>query len=364
MRITSLILVLSVVAVAGYAGYSRFYAPKPAATAQKPQGPVPVEAVKATASELIVSLSTVGTLKANESLMLKPEITGRIEAINAAEGAAVRKGDLLVSIDDRVYAAELKQAEAALNLARTNYSRARLLKEKGAGTVSNYDTMGANLSVAQAQVDLTRAALDKTRILAPFDGVMGLRHVSPGDYVNPGQDIATFQSKNPMKAEFTLPENASNVVKTSQQIAIHVDAIPDRTFTGSVYAIDPQINEASRNITLRALIPNDDGSLLPGMFARVSIITAHKDRALMLPESAIIPRGNESFVMRIGEGNKAASAAVTIGERRNGMVEILTGIAEGDIIVTAGHAKLREGSEASYTLAATSTPPVEPAAGK
>src|SRR5690606_17305378 len=124
---------------------------------------------------------------------------GRIEAIPFAEGTAAKKDELLIQIDDRIQAAEVKQAEAELNLARMNYSRAKMLKEKGAGTVSNFDTMQANLNVSQAALDLSRAQLEKTRITAPFDGIMGLRLVSPGDYVNPGQDLASFQSNNPMK---------------------------------------------------------------------------------------------------------------------------------------------------------------------
>lgn len=351
MRSTFLIVGVIALAVAGYYGYSKFSAPAPTKqAAAKPQGPVQVEVARVALSDLKVALNTVGTLKANESLMLKPEITGRIESIPAAEGSSVKKGELLVAIDDRVFAAELKQAEAALNLARVNYARAKLLKEKGVGTVSNYDNTAANLRVAQAQVDLTRATLDKTRIVAPFDGVMGLRHVSPGDVVNPGQDLASFQSKNPIKADFTLPESATRVVSVGQPIDVVVDAFPDRTFTGKVYAIDPQIDATSRNIMLRALIPNDDGVLQPGLFARISLITSHVQGAIMVPESAIVPRGQQSFVLVVGQDNKVSNREITTGERMDGMVQITGGLGENETVVTAGHLKLREGSEVSYML--------------
>lgn len=359
MRRRSLILGICIIAAA----VSAYIFLKPSTDKQaggKPQGGLPVEATQVRADKLVVTLSTVGSLKANESLVLKPEIAGRIEAIHFEEGAPAKKGALLISIDDRVYAAQLKQAEAALNLSRVNFARAKLLKEKGAGTVSNYDTMEANLSVNQAQVDLARATLDKTRITAPFDGVMGLRKVSPGDVVSPGQELAGYQSTNPVKAEFTLPENATSAVTAGQTIDVIIDALPGRSFTGTIYAIDPQINESSRNIVLRAMIPNEDGTLKPGLFARINIITAQKDHALFVPESAIVPKGNDSFVMRVGADKKISTVKVVTGERRNGNVEIIEGIAEGDTVVTAGHLKVQDSME--VTVLPPSTGNSEPAA--
>jgi membrane fusion protein (multidrug efflux system) len=352
MRFTSLLLMACALGAAGYIGYVKLQ-PKTATEVAKPkaaQGPVAVEAMRVKSKKLEITLATVGTLKANESLMLRPEITGRIDNIPFAEGTAAKKGELLISIDDRVYAAELKQAEAAYELARVNYARAKMLKEKGAGTISNFDTQLANMNVAKAQVELSRAQLDKTKIIAPFDGIMGLRHVSPGDYVNPGQDLASFQSNNPIKAEFTLPENATGAVAAGQNIDVLVDALPGRSFTGKVYAIDPQVDSTNRNIALRALITNDDDVLKPGMFARVSLITAEKPDALFVPESAIIPRGNESFVIKIDAAKKVATVPVTIGERKNGEVEIIKGLAVDDTVITAGHLKVRDGAEVSYTL--------------
>ncbi len=352
MRLVSWLVVGCIGVGAAYGAYATL-GNRPAETSATatPQRPVPVEAAAVRSDRLSLSLSSVGTLLANESLMLRPEITGRVEAIHVTEGSTVKKGELLVSIDDRVFAAELKQAEAELNLARTNYARAKLLKEKGAGTVSNFDTMAANLNVTEAKVELARATLDKTKIIAPFDGVMGLKHISPGDYVNPGQDIATFQSKNPMKAEFTLPESATRRVATGQSIDLTVDALPGRTFRGTVYAIDAKIDETNRNITLRAFVPNDDDVLKPGMFARVTIITAEKADALFVPESAIVPRGNDSFVLKVNPDRTTTSTAVTLGERKNGDVEIISGLAAGDIVVTAGHLKVREGQRVDYQLA-------------
>lgn len=347
------LLIIVLLAAGSYKAYQQFVSPS-ASTASpasgKQDGGVPIEAVKVEVAPLTSQLSTVGTLLANESLMLKPEIDGRIENIHLQEGATAQKGALLVSIDDDIYEAEVKEAEAAIALARADYNRAKILKEKMAGTVSQFDTASANLKVAEAKLNLAKARLAKTHITAPFDGVMGLRHISPGDYVTSGQNIATFQSIHPMKVEFTLPETAMQSVAPNQEINVEMDAIPGRNFNGHIYAIDPQIDEQSRNMKVRALIPNEDRSLQPGLFARIFIITGKKENALFVPESAIVPRGTQSFVMKIDADNKVSSIQVTLGERQNGRVEVTNGLTSEDIVVTAGHLKLQEGSEVSYQL--------------
>ena len=202
--------------------------------------------------------------------------------------------------------------------------------------------------MAQAQVDLARAKLDKTKITAPFDGVMGLRQVSPGDVVSASQDLASFQSIHPMKAEFTLPESALAMLSVGQALQVGVDAFPNRRFTGTVYAIDPQVDVQSRNISLRAMVSNEDGALKPGLFARISILVAEKADALFVPETAIVPRGDESFVMRVDEAKKVSTIPVTLGERKDGEVEITKGLAAGDTVITAGHLKVKDGQEVSF----------------
>lgn len=351
MRLAIKIVLVLILLGGAYYGYTAYSA---AAKKQATQGGakiVPIEAAKVRIGERIASYNTVGTLKANESLILRPEVAGRIEAIHFTEGSTVKKGDLLISIDDRIYAAELKQAQAALTLAQATYKRAKLLKEKGVGTVSNYDMSAAALNASQAQVDLARARLDKTKIAAPFDGAVGLRMVSPGDYVNVAQDIVSFQSITPMKADFTLPESATRAVAVDQTIEMTVDAYPDKIFNGTVYAIEPQIDIANRNLTLRASVPNEGGELKAGSFAKISLITGRDEAAMFVPESAIMPRGNDNFVYVVGEGNKIATQKVETGERKGGEVAILSGLTKESIVVTAGHLKIRDGAEVTYKLA-------------
>ncbi len=343
--------VIAALLVVSYIAYQKFYASeynlsgKNNEVANKAQGGLPVETAIVQEKSLAKELSTIGTLRANEAVILKPEISGRIETIHAAEGSMVKKGELIISLDSRIYEAELKQAEAALNLAQTSYNRARLLKEKGAGTVSNFDTMKAALNVAQAQVDLARARLEKTTITAPFDGIIGLRKISPGDYVNAGQELVGFSSNNPIKLDFSLPENYSAALKAGGQIIVTVDAITERKFSGTIYAIDPQIDPSSRNIQMRALLANDDGLLKPGIFARVAVAIAASQTALFIPESALMPRGDENFVMKILPDKKTLSAKVKTGRRIDGEVEIIEGLAAGEMVISAGHMKVRDGQE-------------------
>lgn len=338
--------------VGGYFGYQELSAHQAnAAPGKKQGGAVPVEAAKVREDELVVTLNTVGSLRANESLTIRPEVAGRVETIHFDEGSTVKKGEMLIALDDRVTAAELKQAEAALNLAQVSFKRAKLLKEKGAGTVSNYDVTAASLAAAQAQVELAKAKLDKMHLTAPFDGTVGLRHVSPGDYVNIGQDIASFQSISPMKVDFALPEKASRYIAKGQSIEVTVDAFPDRAFKGTVYAVDPKIDEQNRSILLRAEIPNEDGILQPGFFARISLIVDNRPNALFVPEAALMPSGGDNAVFLVGDDNKVTTRTVRVGERKNGEVVIEDGLAAGDVVITAGHLKLRDGAEVSYKLA-------------
>jgi membrane fusion protein (multidrug efflux system) len=339
-----------------------------------PQGPqqggfgIPVETALVESRPLDITIDSVGTLVANESVILRPETTGRITGIKFIEGQPVKKGAVLFQIDDRMARAELKQAQAALQLANLNNDRFSKLSKTGAATKRTYDEARANLGVAQATVDLARARIDYTTIQAPFDGVVGLRNVSPGDYVNMGQDLANFVSYDPMKVNFSIPETQSSKLGVGQLLDITVEAMPGETFHGKVFALDPQLDVSGRAVNLRATIPNADMKLQPGMFARVSLTVSHKDSALIIPESAIVPQGNDKMVFVVGADNKANLTPVTLGERLAGEVEILSGLNAGDVVVTSGQIKLQPGAPvtdlrkmAAEKQAASSPPAASPA---
>jgi membrane fusion protein (multidrug efflux system) len=180
-------------------------------------------------------------------------------------------------------------------------------------------------------------------IKAPFDGVVGLRKVSVGDFVNVGQDMVNLEQIDPLKADFRVAELYLAAVRTGQRIELRVDAFPDETFTGAVYAIDPLIDESGRSIVLRARLPNQDGRLRPGLFARVTLVLNERDDAIQVPEQALVPQGQEQFVFRVVDG-KAALTKVEVGIRREGMVEIVEGLGPEDEVVTAGQLKIRDGA--------------------
>lgn len=312
------------------------------ATAQQPQG-LPAEVHRVETSTLVNTLRAVGTLRANESVMLRPEISGRITEIVFKEGEAVEANQPLFRIDSARYEAELAQAQAQAHLSRVEYQRAADLLERRVGSQTDRDTRLAHLRVAEAQVEVARTQLNKATIRAPFAGIAGLRHVSPGDFVNVGQDLVELTDYSRMKVDFTLPERNLSQLAVGQRISLEVDALPGQVFEGEIYAIAPSSNPRSHNLSLRAYVPNPDGILRPGLFAQISIITGENPAALVIPEQAIIPEGTRFLVMRVDEENRVSLTPVTLGTRLFGKVQILSGIAPGDVVVTAGHIKLRPG---------------------
>ncbi|MBF0392277.1 MAG: efflux RND transporter periplasmic adaptor subunit, partial [Alphaproteobacteria bacterium] len=279
-----------------------------------------------------------------------PEVAGRVARIEFDEGQAVRQGQLLVSLDDTVAAAEVKEAEAQLALSETNANRAEKLFRQNAGTERSRDEAAAQVRVDRARLDVARAQLAKTRILAPFDGVVGLRKVSVGAYVLPGADIANLENIQTLKVDFRVPEVFLAAVRPGQALQVTADAFPKEAFEGRVYAIDPLIDEAGRSILLRARVDNAAGALRPGLFVRVALVVDEVLDALVVPEEALVPRGRETVVFRVIDG-KAQPTPVETGRRRDGVVEIVKGVAAGDKVVTAGHMKLRPGAPVAVAQA-------------
>lgn len=340
-KLIVIVLVLAAIAAAIYFGRGLLKAE------EAPQGgfAMPVEMVTVKARPLDITIDSVGTLAANESVILRPEIAGRITEIKFTEGQPIKKGDTLFQIDDRLYQAEQKQAAANLQLANLNYARFAKLSKTGAATKQRFDEARANYSVAQANHDMAKTQVEYTRITAPFDGVVGLRKVSVGAYVTVGQELANFVSYDPMKVDFSIPETQANVLKVDQSIDIAVEALPGEHFTGHVFALDPQLDVSGRAVSLRATIPNPDYKLKPGYFARVLLTVERKENALVIPEAAIVPQGDAKFVFKVGADDVANLVPVTLGKRLDGEVEILEGVADGDRVVTSGQIKLAPGAK-------------------
>lgn len=304
---------------------------------------LPAEVVHVKSEPLVHTIEAVGTLNANESIILRPEQSGAVEKVLFTEGSEVKAGDKLIVLESSLYKAQLQESKARVNLSRIDYQRADSLVKKRVGSQQDKDSSLAQLQVDQAQQAVAQTKLNKMTINAPFDGVIGLRKFSPGDYVNIGQDLVELTDMKIMKVDFNVPENQLSKIKSGQAIKVLVDALPGESFEGVIYAISPSINDRNHNIAIRAKVENRDNLLRPGLFARIQIITHTDTHAIMVPEEAIIPKNNDFFVMTVTDG-KIDMAQVKLGIRRHGAVNIISGLSVDQVIVTAGQLKLFPGS--------------------
>ena len=345
---SALVLLAGVGALSFWAG-SRNASTQPAtsAAAAPAKGGAPagivVEAMKVAVVNMPQALAAVGSLRSDETVILRPEVAGRVAQILFKEGEPVARGAVLVKLDDSVQQADLDRAQANLTLSRTKHERSIDLRNKGFLSGQALDEAVNNLKVAEADAELMRARASKTTIRAPFAGTIGLRQVSVGDYVKEGQDMVNLESLDPLKVDFRVPELALSQVKDRQTLQITLDAIPDKAYDGRVVAINPLIDANGRAIVIRAQVPNKDGKLRPGMFARVRLFTSGTRDTLVVPEEALFPVGDDKYVYKIVEG-KATRQKIEIGARREGRIEVLGGLTPDDVVVTAGAIKLREGA--------------------
>ncbi len=289
-------------------------------------------------------VTAVGSLVSNESVVLRPEIAGRIARIGFRDGETVQRGAVLVELDSAVRRAELEQARAKLTLAKANSRRTEDLFERKFVSQSSRDNARAELELARAGLDLAQARLDHTVIRAPFAGVVGIRSVSPGDFVQDGDALINLEDIATLKLDFRLPELYLDRVHKGQVLELTTDVLPGETFTARVDAIDPLVEAQGRAVRLRASLANPAGRLRPGVFVRVRLVLAARPDVLVVPEAALVPApGNVQFVYQVHEG-KAQRVDVTTGMRRDAVVEIVSGLAAGAQVVTAGQLKLRDGA--------------------
>jgi membrane fusion protein (multidrug efflux system) len=303
---------------------------------------VAVEAVKVSVQPMPQSITAVGSLRSDESITVRPEVAGRISEILFQEGQRVARGATLVRLDPAINKAEVEQGRANLKLARSKYDRAVDLAKSNFISGQARDEAENNLRVAEAGVQLAEARLAKMEIKAPFSGIIGLRVVSVGDYAKEGSDIVNLESIDPLKVDFRVPEIYLKQIEVGQTLHVSLDALPGKTFEGKVFAVNPLVDAAGRAIVIRALVRNSDTSLRPGMFARVRLITRNLQDALAIPEQAIVPQGDDQYVFKVTDG-RAMRVKVEVGQRRDGKVEIVKGLEPTDMIITAGHLKIRDG---------------------
>ncbi len=289
-------------------------------------------------------ISLVGSLAADEFVEIKNEIAGVIEEIGFDEGQPVDKGQMLFMIDADKLKASLSQAEANLGLAHTTFDRLSSLIKSGAVSQQEYDQAKSDLEAKEAELELIKAQLKETVITAAFGGVMGERKVSLGQFVNQGATLTYLINQDPLKAEFRVPERFLGQLKEGQTIEVTVAAYPDEKFQGEVYFIDPQVEEQTRTALVKAKLPNPQGKLRRGMFANLDLIVSVRSQALVVPEAALILKGDNVFVFAVDPENKAQMKKVQVGVRLAGKAEIVEGLSEGENVVVEGYQKIGPGS--------------------
>jgi len=319
----------------------------PDAAKAGPPRATPVRAVAARVAPALDEAGAVGTLRADESVVVRPEIAGRVAEIGFSEGQAVARGSLLVKLDQSELAAVAASSRAQLRLEEQKLERAEDLRQKGFISAQGLDDQKTAVARARAKLAEDEARLAKTEMRAAFAGVAGLRQVSEGQYVAAGTDIVRLEKIDQLKLDFRVPESFIGRLKPGQPVQVRVDAWPERAFAGSVYAIEPGVDDQTRTVVLRARVANPDVRLRPGMFARVQLQLGVRDKAVWIPEAAIVPRGQDSYVYRIAgdaKGGKVELMKVQTGARKVGEVEIVKGIAAAELVVTEGMQKIGPGA--------------------
>lgn len=332
-----------------------------------------VEVAKVETQTLVDETQAVGSLRSRQGVMLRPEVGGRVKQIFFNDGQRVRKGQVMVQFEDQLQQAQLSQAKAELSIAQANHQRNQELVAQKFISQRSLDESGAALEVTRAKLALADATLQRLKVLAPFDGITGLKQINVGDYLKDGADMVNIEDLDAVLLDFRLPERFQAKIRAGQKAQLTVDALPGRPFMAIVQAVDPLIEANGRSVGVRGCIDNRQQQLRPGMFARVNAVFGARENAMVIPEEAIIPQGGRTFVVKVVPGEKPDSLVservpVKTGLRQPGKVEILEGLSAGDTVVTAGHQRLQKDGTAVRVIdvaaqAGGSKPGAGPAGG-
>ena len=313
-----------------------------AATGRRPS----VEVASVEVVTLTDDTQAVGSLRSRRGVVLRPEVSGRITRLNFTDGQRVRKGQVLVQFDDQLPLAQLQQSQAELSIAQANQKRNQELVAQNFISQRSLDESAANLQVAQAKLSLARATAARLKIIAPFDGIAGIRLVNVGDYLKDGADIVNIEDIDAIYVDFRLPERFQSKVRMGQTAQLDIDALPGRKYTAQLQAIDPLIDANGRSIGIRACVDNRQLELRPGMFARVNAIFGMRENARVIPEEAIVPQGGKQYVIKLidaanGQARASKRVEVKVGLRNPGKVEVTEGLEPGDTVVTSGQQRVQ-----------------------
>jgi membrane fusion protein, multidrug efflux system len=297
------------------------------------------------------TIEALGTARAKESVTLTAKVSETVRKVAFDSGDVVQAGDVIVDLSSGAQLAALEEARAAYQDAERQLARGQELAQKQLISASLLDTQRSTRDAARARMDVVRAQLSDRVITAPFDGILGLRQVSPGSLVTPGTPIATLDDISVIKLDFSVPERYLAVLQRGQDVAAHSETWPDRDFAGKVASVDSRVDPVTRSVTVRAEVPNPERLLRPGMLLSVRLYQAPRN-AIVVPEIAVLQVGTDAYVFRVTKDQTAERVKVGLGTRRRGEVEIASGLSAQDVIVTEGAVKLRDGARISAVPAA------------
>lgn len=333
-------LLVCILALGG--GAYLWYTSRPTSLERKEEQGVVVEAVRAKIGTITRRVTTNGTLVATQSVTLMSEVEGKIAEILFKQGADVRKGAVLIKIDDSLYRIQVQEAQAKVELAKSKYGRADSLLKKNFGTQVARDEALASLRVNEAELAAAQLRLDQTQIRAPFDGVAGLKSVSVGTFVSRSQELLSFIDLKPIYVDFSVPESYAKDLHAGQEVDAVVEGFDSLPITGEIIAIDPKADQATHSVHVRGELPNEMGQLKPGEFVRVGLELGKEEDVVLIPQVAVEREGDQTYVFLVVDG-VAVRTEVTIGQKENDMIQILDGVKEGNLVITVGQLKIQDG---------------------
>lgn len=313
---------------------------QPGGAAQGPPGgaySVQVISEVAQQQDITESIRLVGSMAANEQISVTTEIAGIVDEVSFEEGQEVSRGDLLIKLQTDKLEAQIEQIEAEFTLAEQNYERGQTLVAENVISAEEFDQRESRYRNSQALLNLRKEELEDAYIRAPFDGILDERQISPGQYITPGQSITRLVDVTPLKAEFRVPERFISQLKIGQTVDITVTAYPEKTFTGTVYFMSPEVDQNTRTLLVKARIPNEERFLKPGMFGNLELQLNIRKNAVVIPESSVFFQGDQKFVYLFKQDGTAELRPITTGKRLPGRVEVQSGVGPGERVIAEGH---------------------------
>lgn len=318
--------------------------------------PMPVEAATVTRRTVTDAFIAVGTLDANKSIQVVAEIDGKVMDLPFPEGSYIEEGALIAQLDDAQLGAERDRAAAILEQGKVTFDRVKELVDQNLAAKQELDNAAAGHKVAEANLALAQARLDKTRVVAPFAGYTGARRVSLGQFLRSGDAITELAQLDQLKAVFTAPERYLSQLKKGSAVTVTSPAFPEITLSGQINVVEPVVDPSTRSVRIVAHLPNRDRLLRPGMSANISVVLSQREASLVIPSEAVFAEGNQMYVFAIGADGAVAKTAVVLGTRAAADVEVVSGLEEGQQIVKAGHQKLFPGAKVMVAGAPGSIP--------